>query len=170
MTRPLAIPLIAALVSGEPGSFAEVYDRLGPSLLRVAAMMLKSTTAAEDAVQDVFVQIVRHRDRLPQVEDLDAYVFAMLRHTVSRHLNRQHTEQKYLREWASTQTEEKSVDPTDNLEAALRALPAEQREVIALKIDGGLTFKQIGEILNVSQNTAASRYRYAIDKLRHSLE
>jgi RNA polymerase sigma-70 factor (ECF subfamily) len=39
-----------------------------------------------------------------------------------------------------------------------------------LKIDGGLTFAQIAEVLNVNANTAASRYRYAIAKLRQSLE
>ena len=48
-------------------------------------------------------------------------------------------------------------------------LPQEQREVVALKIDGGLTFAEIGEALSISANTAASRYRYALEKLRDSL-
>jgi RNA polymerase sigma-70 factor (ECF subfamily) len=58
----------------------------------------------------------------------------------------------------------------DDLPNALKALPADQREVIALKLDGGLTFAQVAEILNVSPNTAASRYRYALEKLRRMLE
>ena len=49
------------------------------------------------------------------------------------------------------------------------ALPAEQREVIALKIDGELSFAQIAQVMGVSINTAASRYRYALEKLRTSL-
>jgi RNA polymerase sigma-70 factor (ECF subfamily) len=52
----------------------------------------------------------------------------------------------------------------------LASLPLEQREVITLKIDGGLTFAQIAEILHVNPNTAASRYRYAMEKLRRFLE
>jgi len=52
---------------------------------------------------------------------------------------------------------------------ALEALPAEQREVLALKVDGELTFEEIGGLLNVSPNTAASRYRYALEKLRDAL-
>jgi len=56
------------------------------------------------------------------------------------------------------------------LERALRELPAEQREVLALKIDGGLTFARISAVLGVSPNTAASRYRYALEKLRERLK
>jgi RNA polymerase sigma-70 factor (ECF subfamily) len=58
----------------------------------------------------------------------------------------------------------------DELEEALKSLPPEQREVITLKVDGGLTFAQIAEILKVNANTAASRYRYALEKLRRVLE
>jgi hypothetical protein len=49
------------------------------------------------------------------------------------------------------------------------ALPAAQREVIALKIDGGLTFAEIAAVIGTSANTAASRYRYALEKLRAAL-
>ena len=52
----------------------------------------------------------------------------------------------------------------------MKPLPDAQREVLALKIDGGLTFAEIGEALDVSANTVASRYRYALDKLRQVLE
>ena len=54
----------------------------------------------------------------------------------------------------------------DQLQAAVASLPAEQREVVALKFQGGLTFAEIASAMGTSLNTAASRYRYAIDKLR----
>ena len=54
----------------------------------------------------------------------------------------------------------------DRLRRALRALPEEQRTVIALKIEGELTFEQIAEATGVGVNTAMSRYRYALEKLR----
>ncbi len=65
--------------------------------------------------------------------------------------------------------------PTDGderraaLEAALRRLPAEQREVLVLKIWGELTFEQIATELGLSPNTAASRYRYGLAALRQQL-
>ncbi|HEY0548818.1 MAG TPA: sigma factor-like helix-turn-helix DNA-binding protein, partial [Verrucomicrobiae bacterium] len=48
-------------------------------------------------------------------------------------------------------------------------LPTEQRAVAHLKLWEGLTFEVIAETLGISPNTAASRYRYAIDKLRERL-
>ena len=159
-----------ALAGGQPEAFAALYDRLGRSLLRVARVMLRNPDEAEDAVQDVFVELVRRRDRLAQVRDLDAYVFAILRHAIGRRLQRQRREKQRLTSFVPPAADKPDTGRADELTAALKTLPAEQREVIALKIDGGLTFAQIGEILNLSPNTAASRYRYAIEKLRLALE
>ena len=53
--------------------------------------------------------------------------------------------------------------------AALRSLPQEQAEVVVLKIWEGLTFSQIGDVLTISPNTAASRYQYAMTKLTSRL-
>ena len=55
------------------------------------------------------------------------------------------------------------------IEAALVRLPQPQREVLVMKIWGGLSFPQIGAALGIPQDTAASRYRYAIAKLREQL-
>jgi len=55
------------------------------------------------------------------------------------------------------------------LERALARLSVEQREVVALKVEGGLTFEEIGAALAVSPNTAASRYSYALARLREAL-
>jgi RNA polymerase sigma-70 factor (ECF subfamily) len=52
------------------------------------------------------------------------------------------------------------------VEAALAHLPEDQRTVLVLKVWGGLTFPQIADALSIPANTAASRYRYALDKLR----
>ena len=54
------------------------------------------------------------------------------------------------------------------IETALKSLPAEQREVVVLKIWGGLTFQVIGEVLSISRDTAASRYRYALKACRRT--
>ncbi len=59
--------------------------------------------------------------------------------------------------------------PDEALAAAVAALPAAQREVLALKIDGGLTFGEIAGVTNTRPNTAASRYRYALAQLRRLL-
>jgi RNA polymerase sigma-70 factor (ECF subfamily) len=55
------------------------------------------------------------------------------------------------------------------VEAALSSLPQNQAEVLILKIWGGLSFPEIARALDLSENTAASRYRYALAKLREQL-
>ena len=55
------------------------------------------------------------------------------------------------------------------LQRALSELPEEQREVVTLKIEGQLAFAEISQVLRISQNTAASRYRYALEKIRTAL-
>jgi len=57
----------------------------------------------------------------------------------------------------------------DAFASALGQLPDEQRAVVHLKLWEGLTFEQIAAALDIPPNTAASRYRYGLDKLRERL-
>jgi len=61
-------------------------------------------------------------------------------------------------------------DRREIIEKTLQTLPDEQREIVIMKIWGGLTFRGIAEALAIPANTAASRYRYALTALRGSLQ
>lgn len=98
MAIPTANSLVTALATGQPGSFAAIYDRLGRSMLRVAGVMLRDSEEAEDAVQDVFVEIARRPERLRQVINLEAYMFAILRNNITRRLHAKRKELKHLRQ------------------------------------------------------------------------
>ena len=201
-------PLLAGLAAGREDAFAAAYDRFAARLLAAAWGMLGSRADAEDAVQDVFVGLVRSRATLAGVEDLGAYLFASLRHAAARQWRHRGRERGASRAAgvfepralpASTPCHDQhfvapilpategrgsngavpgpalggAEDPRERgsrLDRALAALPREQREVMALKIDGGLTFAQVAAVLGIRPNTAASRYRYALGKLRRSLE
>ncbi len=165
--------LLFRLAAGEGAAFAVLYDRYGDRLFRVARALTGSRDEAEDAVQDVFVGLVQAGRRLARVESLQAYLFAALRHAAARRRER--------RQKLSTQPLEEahavagpqgpaSVSETDvRLERALASLPPAQLEAVVLKVDGGLTFAELAAALGVSENTAASRYRYALEKLRKAL-
>jgi RNA polymerase sigma-70 factor, ECF subfamily len=171
MTPSPANPTVQDLADGKPEAYAALYDGLGRRMLRVAATMLNSRTEAEDAVQDVFVSLVRARQKLALVRDLEAYVFAALRHAIGQRAVRQKTERRNLDDLAAQQRDHSGqAGALPDLDKALATLPAEQRQIVALKIDGQLTFAQIGEVLAINPNTAASRYRYALEKMRATLE
>jgi RNA polymerase sigma-70 factor (ECF subfamily) len=175
MDRPDADPLIAGLIAGDERAYAALYDRFGVRLYRTAFGIVRSRQNAEDVVQDVFLGVLKSRQRLGAVRDLTAYLFTALRRAAGRSAQRR-ARGPVLSE-AAVDAAAAAEHPRDDrrpcgerLQRALLALPPEQREVVLLKIDGELTFAQIAEVIGVSMNTAASRYRYALEKLRKLLE
>jgi RNA polymerase sigma-70 factor (ECF subfamily) len=165
-------PLVAGLAKGQEDSFALAYDRFGPALFRTAWLLLGSREEAEDAVQDVFVGLVRARRQLATIENLRAYLFAALRHATAeraRCRRRRRSVSLEAVEEPATASPRREDEQALRLEQALRILPAEQRELVALKIESDLTFAEIAVVLAISPNTAASRYRYALEKLRAAL-
>ena len=174
MDRPGRDPLLDGLAAGREDAYAALYDRLAGSMFRVATMLTGSPADAEDAVQDVFVGLVRARQSLANIDNLRAYVFAALRRAAVR-LVIQRKAEPAIRLYdapdiAAPETGGVAIEQAVRLERALDNLPAEQREIITLKVDGGLTFAEIADVLGISPNTAASRHRYALEKLRTALE
>lgn len=171
----MAATLAESLAAGDPEAFAALYDRLALRLLGAARTMTGSTADAEDVVQDLFMELARGRARLAAVADLEAYVFTMLRNAVRRRGRRAALDRRTVvaiavgRQASGSLTTPAAELPDDALAAAVAALPEAQREVVALKIDAGLTFAEIAAVTGTSLNTTASRYRYALEKLRAAL-
>lgn len=169
-------PLLIGLAAGDEQAYSLLYERFGARLYRSAAGMLGRREDAEDAVQEVFAALVRSQNKLASVSDLTAYLFTALRHAVGRCAERRRRNAMSLEIAAEAATiplggsgKNENYD-SERLHQALALLPAEQQEIVSLKIAGELTFSEIAAVLNVSQNTAASRYRYALDKLRSVLK
>lgn len=145
----------------------------GPALLLLARQYVPDTAAAEDVVQDALVRFWTTRDR---ARDATAYLFACARRCAL--MWRRGEQRRDRREQAAARgrPEQALFEPgliaderRRQVEQALVGLPAEQREVVVLKVWGGLTFAQIAEAVGVPANTAASRYRYALGHLRRAL-
>lgn len=161
-----------ALSAGDEAAFSELLNLAGPRLRRAAIRMLSSQSDADDAVQEVFVALVKSRHRLTSVDNLNAYLFTMLHRVVGRLQKRRNadpTSSDLLDEIAQPTTTDPPRQDEDLLSQAIRQLAPAQREVIVLKTDAQLTFAEIGKLLGVSPNTAASRYRYGLEKLRAQL-
>jgi RNA polymerase sigma-70 factor (ECF subfamily) len=166
--------LLEQLAAGNEEAFGKLYALHGQRLFKAACRILGRHDEAEDAVQDVFLGLVRAGHVLARVENLNAYLFASLHRAALRLAARRAAELRLG--YAEGEPEKQAVAPQETetdiglrLDRALRSLPLEQREVLALKLDGGLTFEEIAEALHVRANTAASRYRYALEKLRAAL-
>jgi RNA polymerase sigma-70 factor (ECF subfamily) len=145
----------------------------GPALVLFAGGWTVCRADAEDAVQEGFVRFWRSRER---AHDPLAYLYACVKRAALERLRGDGRRKRRETAAASPETSGRwFVDPLEGeerraaIEAALAALPPEQREVLVLKLWGELTFAQVGEAVGVSANTAASRYRYALARLREQL-
>ena len=157
---------------GVPDDWAVWLDRHGAALVLFARQWVLDRADAEDIVQEAFVRFWRSRQR---AADPTAYLYACVKHCA---LDWQRGRKRQTRREAAAARPEAETLLVGSLEqderraaidVALRNLPENQREVLVMKIWGGLTFPQIAAALQVSANTAASRYRYALAKLREQL-
>jgi RNA polymerase sigma-70 factor (ECF subfamily) len=148
------------------------FAQLGPALLLFARRWANCRADAEDIVQDAFVRFWR-RER--SIENR-ALLYAAVR---SAALDRLRSEQRRVRREATValdgaehfEPQFAELDEGQQLLAqAVERLPGEQREVVILKIWNELTFAEIAGVLEISQNTAASRYRYALGALKKTLQ
>jgi RNA polymerase sigma-70 factor (ECF subfamily) len=148
----------------------------GPRLLLFARQWGGGHAEAQDIMQEASVRFwqVRDRARAPA-----AYMYACVRKCAleSRRSGRrrERREQAAIRERPAYVEAAFEVLPEKDefrrsVEAALERLPEEQRQVLVLKIWGELTLEQIGQVMEVSPNTAASRFRYGLTALRRELK
>ena len=166
------LQLRKALENGDPKALEQLWDTYSAVLLAFAKVLLGSRHDAEDALHELFLRIARNRHAVAKAENLKAYLFRMLRNLALEHL-RWRSKTESLSDSGSSEEEAMlvAVEASDeslahDMEAALKSLPEEQKAVLVMKIYGDMQFNEIAEALDISQNTAASRYRYGLEKLR----
>ncbi|MCK4400989.1 sigma-70 family RNA polymerase sigma factor [bacterium] len=152
-----------------------IYDCLGRKLYGYLLTILCSEEKAEDVMQNVFVKIAEKRDRIAGVNNITGYIFAMARNEAMDYFRKQpkHHEDisKYENILCVKEEHKDKVDAEEikGISKSLESLPYKQSEVISMKIFQDMTFEEISRALKISQNTAASRYRYGIEKLKNKL-
>jgi RNA polymerase sigma-70 factor (ECF subfamily) len=162
--------LRAALKRNDPDAVELIWDRYAKDLFAYLQAVLCSRHDAEDTLQAVFIRIVQKRHRLAKARRLDAYVYRIARNEAFRFIERRKKERivnAVDKSWLTVPEDKPGPnDLAEQLQAALASLPRPQREVIVMKIYRQKTFLEISRLLGISQNTAASRYRYGMEKLR----
>jgi RNA polymerase sigma-70 factor (ECF subfamily) len=160
-----------ALAGGDTKAVEMLYEKYESRLYGYLISMLGAEWAAQDAMQEVFLGLVRNHERLGGIEKMENYLFTAARNAAYMVLRERRNAPGSLPENAPivAPVDKGRREEAEELSAALLGLPVEQREVVVLKIYQDMTFEQIAAVTGESQNTVASRLRYAMEKLREIL-
>ncbi len=153
-----------------------VYDEHAQALFAFLLNLTRNEADTRDLLQEVFVKVAQRPALLDNVLEPRAFLLR-LAHNLAVDLMRRRATREKNYENLGQETQElfaSAADPDtvafrSALAAALGQLPPDQRAVVHLKLWEGLTFERISDLLQIPLNTAASRYRYGIDKLRERL-
>ena len=145
-----------------------LYRRHSSALVLFAAAMTGDRARAQDAVHHVFAKLLA-QGGIGQAMAAKAYLFACVRNAILNEAKARRREVALDAGAAWFEPPDRDYAAELRLRQALAALDDPQREVTVLHVCGELTFAEIGEVLGVSPNTAASRYRYALARLRETM-
>ncbi len=168
--------LVRKFNRGSKNALRQLYEKYKDDLLGLAVTLLRDRSLAEDVVHDVFVSFARTAGGFTLTGTMKGYLS-----TCVANCARDRNRLKSRLDVGLDSAGEIGADSDDPLEYAadceeagrvqevLGRLPYEQREIVVLHLHQEMRFREIAEALGISINTAQSRYRYGMEKLRSIL-
>jgi RNA polymerase sigma-70 factor, ECF subfamily len=183
--------LMLAFRDGEAAAFEELVARHKRGLYNYLLRSVHTQSRAEELLQEVFLRVVRAKDRYQRTARFTTWVYTIARNLCVDESRRQKFRRTVPLEakrrgrdhdsdgatvldvtpaaQVGTDLASETASIRERVAAAIQNLPDDQREVFIMRQFGGLSFKQIGEAVGAPENTVKSRMRYALDKLRGDL-
>lgn len=169
--------------NGDARAFEMLYVRHKASLYRYLLRTARSKEAANDLFQEVWGKVIANRERYEVRAQFTTYLYRIAHNCAIDHFRRAARTHSGVDEDVSELADElpgaeqqrpdavmSEVQLRADFRRALDALPAEQRDVFVLYEETGLSLEEIGKITGVAMETAKSRLRYAVSKLRAALK
>ncbi len=163
---------------GRGEALHRIYEKYKHDLVTLAASLLTDLDLAEDVVHDVFIGFIHSAGKFRLTGSLKGYLCTCVANA-ARNCNKAERRRRHgaseAQRLASGQEAGSPVshvvldEEFRRLTQGLDQLPYEQREVLVLRVYGGLTFAAIAAQQNASIYTVQGRYRYALDKMRSYL-
>jgi RNA polymerase sigma-70 factor (ECF subfamily) len=153
-----------------------IYDEHADGLFAFLLNFTRDEEDTHDLLQEIFVRLARRPDLLRRARNERAFLIGLAHNAAVDLMRRRETRGKYhersaarpVTVFAATANADEAAF-REAVSRALAELPPDQRAVVHLKLWEELTFEQIADALQIPPNTAASRYRYGLDKLRERL-
>ncbi len=169
--------VLDSLSKGNELAFTQVFDRYRPRVYSVALNLLKSSTLAEEVVQDVFLKVWQKRENLPGIKRFDAYLFMMARNNIYDHFKKLAHETEACKFFMgkadfieNTDYQMIEGEYTEILKQAVNKLTPQQKEVYLLAKEQHLSHEEIAKELNISRLTVKTHMAQALKLIRIRLE
>ena len=163
---------------GDVAAFETLYRRHKDAVYRYLLRLCQHRAMAEDVFQEVWAKIIKARDSYRPTAKFTTFLYRVAHNCFIDHIRRNKRHQH-----PSNLEPDQQPDPSDlpeteterslarrRLEAALKDLPEEQRDVFLLREEAGLSLDQIAAVTGTNRETAKSRLRYATKKLRAAID
>jgi len=162
---------------GDVLAFEALYKRHGDSLYRYLLRLSLNRATAEDLFQEAWGKIIKARLNYRPTAKFSTFLFRVAHNCFIDYLrrNKRHTAEANIDPDLSADPGNTPEELTERHQArqrlsdALQQIPNEQREVFLLREEAGLSIDEIAAVTGVNRETAKSRLRYAIDKLKTTL-
>ncbi len=168
--------LVLKCKRGSRDALGRIYQKYKTDLLILAMALLNEKSAAEDLVHDVFVTFVQSLEKFRLTGSLKGYLLTCVANRARNTNKAKQRQQNVVPDPAACSCANgpsQSIicnEELQQLSDAMAQLPYDPRETIMLHHQAAMTFKTIAESQGISVNTAKSRYRYGLDKLRLILD
>lgn len=177
--------LMSRFAAGDAAAFDRLYARHKGGLYRYLLRQLRDRTITEELFQDIWMNLIHARERYSVQAKFTTYLYRIAHNRLIDHFRRQNGSNVVSLDQRddpdddpidiaddSTRTPESRAGAEEQLQRLVdlvEALPAAQREAFLLHEEGGLNIDAIAEATGVNRETAKSRLRYALTKLRQGL-
>jgi RNA polymerase sigma-70 factor (ECF subfamily) len=172
--------------NGSMEAFETLYERYRTPIYAFLVRQSIPKDSAQELAQDIFVKVVRSASSFSHASKFSTWIYTIARNQAvdafrkGKHRNHPSLDQPAREDGAplKDRVEGKERDPErattatrlrGRLEAAIRKLPEDQREVFLLREYNGLRFQEIGEVVGAKVGTVKSRMRYALEFLKREL-
>ena len=164
--------LLTALAAGDTSALQVLYEKYSAPVLHLLLLHTASREDAEDLMQEAFLALVERGRGVTKIRNARAYLLKVALNKAGRLYGKNRPMEMQLDEHSLVDHDavpsEQRLD-TLRVQEALAQLPLQQCEAIILKVWHEYTFAEMAEVFDIPINTAASRYRYGLEKLQRIL-
>jgi len=163
---------------GDKEAYTLFYERHHTAMYLSAYHLLRDDEDARDAVQELFITVWQHADRIDSEGNIKGYLYTVLRNRVLTAMGRSKYFDEYINSYLAF--ERQSVSTTEEavlareleqlLEERISQLPPKMREVYKLSWNDHLTNKEIAERMSISEGTVKQHKHHAVRILRGKLQ